>query len=708
MARQIYDITGMHCAACVARIEKVVGRLDGVSSVQVNLLTGRADVEYDAARLSAADVAAAIEKIGFGAAVARREARDPGREARRAGRRFLLAAMLTLPLMLGMIGHLAGWWPMLPAWAEFVLAAAVMVGPGNGFYRGAVSAWRTRALTMDTLVSLGTLTAFGYSVYSWLTGGHELYFETAAGLLTFLLLGGYLEALAKQRTGRELTALLAVAPARAQVLRDGEYADVPATEVAVGDTLRVRAGEQVPVDGVILSGRATLTEAMVTGESMPVTKEEGATVIGGTLNGLTPFTMRATAVGEATMLAQVIRVVEAAQQSQAPIQRLADRVAGVFVPVVITIAVLTGLAYYFMLAPGNVETALLRTVAVLVIACPCALGLATPTSVMVGSGVGAAQGILFKSAAHLEETGRLTTLFFDKTGTLTRGEPSVTGIATPLAEEEFLRLVAGLETVSQHRLAAGVLAYAAERKVEPAAVTEAEEIPGTGVAGVIDGVRYTFGRPREESAQRMSWEAEGYTVTELRREDESLGLLAIADTLRADAAATVRDLRALGIRTEMISGDNAATTRAIAARVGVDHATAEVLPLGKAELVAAAPGKVGVVGDGINDAPALATAAVGIAVGGGTDVALEAADVVLLRGRIYDTVRAVVLSRATMRNIRQNLFWACIYNGIGIPLAAAGYLSPLVAGTAMAFSSVSVVLNALRLRRVQLPEAPQE
>ena len=699
-------ITGMHCAACSARIEKVVGRMAGVQEVAVNLITGRARLVYDEQAVTAADIIAKIEKSGYGAHIADAAWEDPGAEVRAAKRRLLIAFVFALPLMIGMVGALTGWWSMLPGVAELVLATVVQFGPGLYFYRGAWGALRGGSLNMDVLVVLGTTTAYLYSLYELFGGAGHLYFETSAWLITFILLGKYLEAAAKRRTGRALETLLAAAPARAHRKDGEEITTIDAHDVTVGMTLWVKAGEQIPVDGQVSEGAPEVNEAMLTGESMPVEKTVGDTVTGGTVNGATPFTMTAQAVGADTVLSQIIRVVAAAQESKAPIQRLADIVSARFVPAVISIAALTGVVYYAFF-DATLETALLRTVAVLVIACPCALGLATPTSIMVGSGVGARSGILFKSAADLEAAGKLTHIIFDKTGTLTKGEPEVVALAPQgtMTEKELLALAQGLESGSGHRLAGAILAAGQARTIPARRFTELKETVGKGMSGQYEGATYTIGRAASDDPTAAAWEAQGRTVLAVRRETEVLGLIAVADALREDAAEAIHDLHAQGIETELLSGDNRPTATAIAQSLGIDTVTAEVKPIEKADHVAARKGGgrlIAMVGDGINDAPALATADLGIAIGSGTAVAMDAADIVLLRSRVRDVARSVTLAKETLKNIRQNLFWALIYNMIGIPLAALGYLSPLLAGAAMALSSVSVVLNALRLQYVSL------
>lgn len=701
------QIEGMHCAACVARIEKAVGRMDGVESVAVNLLQQEGEVRYDPARVTPAQMMARIEQIGFGAhEQAAEKPAEVAADAPAERRVFVIALALSLPLMIGMAGHATAGWPMLPAWAEWLLATVVQFGPGAVFYRGAWGALRGGSLTMDTLVVLGTTTAYLFSVYYALTGG-ALYFETSAWLITFVLLGRYLEARAKARTGSAMQALLRWSPKTAQVRRGDLWETVAADQVRAGEIVLVRAGTQVPTDGEVIEGQSEIDESMLTGESIPVAKTVGDTVIGGTLNGSGALTVRATQVGAESTLARIVQVVEAAQLSKAPIQRIADRVAGIFVPTVMTLAALTGVVWYGWLAPGDTETAVLRAVAVLVIACPCALGLAVPTSIMVASGVGARHGILFKSAAHLERAAALRRVVFDKTGTLTRGELTVTRVwSAASAPREDIAVAAGLESVSAHPLAAAVRRYAEKEKIAPRTVAAARDIAGDGVVGTLDGISYRLGRPTPAQVREVPFigerQAAGETVMVLTAGERTAAVIAVADTLREEAREVVAALHAEGVHTTMLSGDHRRTAQAVGAAAGIEDIRAEMRPEEKAAAVAdytAAGECIAMVGDGVNDAPALATANIGIAVGSGTDVAVESADVVLLQSDLHGVVRMLRLSRATRRNIRQNLFWAMIYNAVGIPLAAAGWLSPLLAGAAMAMSSVSVVLNALRLYR---------
>lgn len=702
------QITGMHCAACVSRIEKVVGKINGVEKIAVNLITERGEVEFDDELTQASAILARIEKIGFGASLVETE-QSPLEEThdQESRNRFLVAFVCALPLMIGMLGSMTGWWPMLPGWVEWLLATVVQFGPGLIFYRGAWSALRSGALTMDVLVVMGTTTAYLFSMYQYFYGAGHLYFETSAWLITFILLGKHLEAVAKRKTGTAITALLQLTPTIAHRKVGSTWEDIPAARIQEGDELWVKSGEQVPADGVLLTGHATIDEAMLTGESVPVDKNAGDMVIGGTVNGFTTFTMKATAVGAETTLAKIVRVVENAQQSKAPIQRIADLVASYFVPTVIGLAVLTGLIYGLWLTPGDMETALLRAIAVLVIACPCALGLATPTSIMVGSGMGAKRGILFKSAEHLENAGRLNKIVFDKTGTLTKGSFVVTDWETELERETCWQLAAGLESVSNHRIAKAILAYAEAERITPAHIDSLTEIPGLGVVGNYEQQKVSIERAASEkyAELRQRWEQEGKTCMELYVAEKPVALLAVAAEVREEAAETIAVLHAYGVRTYLLSGDNRHTAQAVGNMLNMDEVMAEVRPTDKSEYVAKQRRTgdiIAMVGDGVNDAPALATADIGIAVGSGTDVAIEAADVVLLRNDLRDVITAIRLAKATLKNIRQNLFWALIYNMIGIPLAASGFLSPMLAGAAMAFSSVSVVLNALRLQREKI------
>jgi len=722
-----FKITGMSCAACSARIEKALNALPGVFSATVNLATERASVEFSGNELSFQQIQSKVKKLGY-------EAHDPAnagdvdrekqlREAEVRGqrRRFFLSATLSFPLLLGMILHMGAILPelshlLMNPYVQLALATPVQFIAGWPFYRGAWSALRNGSANMDVLVALGTSAAYFFSIANLLTGDPHLYFETSAILITLIILGKMLEAVAKGRTSEAIKALMGLQPKTARVVRDGNETDIPIEAVQVGDVIVVRPGEKVPVDGVIVEGDSTLDESMLTGESLPVDKKIGDSVAGATINKFGSFKFTATKVGKDTALAQIIRIVEAAQGSKAPIQRFADVVSGYFVPTVVALAVLTFLGWYFLFDPGNFTRALVNFTAVLVIACPCALGLATPTSIMVGTGKGAETGILIRGAEHLENAHRLTTIVLDKTGTITKGQPSVTDLLPlkGLSETELLRRAAQVEQSSEHPLAQAIVKHAQAQNILLAAPSSFVAIPGQGVRATLGDQQILVGTRRLLQENNIDFaatipeierlEQQGKTVMLVAADGEINGLIAVADTVKEDSAAAVAELQRLGLEVWMITGDNERAARAIAAGIGISNVLAEVLPEHKAEKVAALKkeGKVvAMVGDGINDAPALATADVGFAIGTGTDVAIEAADITLMRGDLGGIVAAIKLSRATMRNIKQNLFWALFYNSLGIPLAASGYLTPVVAGAAMAFSSVSVVLNALRLKRFQ-------
>lgn len=715
-----FDITGMHCAACVARVERVVSRLPGVADVKVNLLTRKGAVTYTAdSTLTADDVVAAITGIGFGAELAEADTMEMKKvDIKPQLYRMILAAAMAIPMMVSMIGHYVFSWPMLPATVEFVLATIAQFGPGLVFYKGAWSAIKSGSLTMDVLVALGTTVAYVFSIYNMLMGNHNLYFETSAWLITFILLGKVLEEVAKGHTSDALEKLIKLQPAMAHVQREGVFIDIPTKDIVVGDIIEVRAGEKVPVDGTVLTGSSAVDESMLTGESLPVEKEQGSKVIGATVNATGTFTMEAEKIGADTMLSQIIKVVAAAQTSKASIQRIADVVAAYFVPVVISLAVLTALVWYVGF-DATWGVAIMHGTAVLVIACPCALGLATPTSIMVGSGLGAEHGILIKGAEFLEKTGSLQAVVLDKTGTLTQGDLRVTAAATINGDEAVNTLyMTALESKTIHPIAKALSESGKEilgaNGILPE-VTDFEELPGHGIRGRIDGHTVEIGHNRwlvecgysnDELTQRVqAEEAKGASVSLMAVDGTVHAMWAVADELRPEAKNVVQRLQSQGIEVWMITGDNRCTAEYIANKAGITHVMAEVLPQDKAAKVAELQSKgmsVGMVGDGINDAPALATADIGFAIGKGTDIAIEAADIVLVRNDLTTLAEAVTLSRKTMGNIKQNLFWALIFNCIGIPLAAVGMLTPIVAGTAMAFSSVTVVSNSLRLKRAGL------
>ena len=704
-----FAIAGMTCAACSARLEKVLNRQAGVEAT-VNLAAERARVRLAGAADEAA-VIAAVARAGFAASVVDKDtrAREKARRAadyRRELHRFWIAVALTLPLvgqMLFMFGS-AQHHAELPRWLQMALATPVQFWIGWRFYDGAYKALRGGGANMDVLVALGTSMAWGFSALVTLFGFEQhVYFEAGAAVITLVLLGKLLEARAKARTSEAIESLIRLQPKTARVERGGQWVEIAVDALMPGDVFMVRPGESVPVDGEVVEGASSINEAMLTGESMPVGKAAGDKVFAATANGQGALRCRATGVGEQTLLAGIIRLVGEAQGSKAPVQRLADRISAVFVPVVCVIALATFAGWW--LYAGDLAEALVNAVAVLVIACPCALGLATPTAIMVGTGQGARAGILVKNVEALERAEKIAILALDKTGTLTRGEPQVTDIV-PLAldADQALRLAAALEQGSEHPLARAVLARAAAVDLPKAANFSAT--PGQGVAGEVDGRLLRLGAPSwlgmaGDPAVHALQQA-GKTVVVLEENGVALALFAIADALRPTSKAAVARLRARGIRVVMLTGDNAATAAAIAREAGIDEFRAGILPGDKAAAVAelkAGGGLVAMVGDGINDAPALAAADVSFAIGAGSDAAIEAADLTLIRSDPCGVDDAIELSRATLGKIRQNLFFAFIYNVLGIPLAAFGALNPVVAGAAMAMSSVSVVSNSLLLKR---------
>ncbi len=710
-------ITGMTCAACAARIEKTLNRLPDVKAA-VNFATEKAHVEYPAASVTPAGLIEAIRKAGYDAQIPVAGG-DATRKAERLAayqrdlRLFTISALLTLPflaLMLYMLtgAHHAAW---LPPMAQLLIATPVQFWIGSRFYVGAYHALRGGGANMDVLIALGTSMAYFYSAAVVLAGidGH-LYFEAAVSIITLVFLGKLLESRARARASAAIEELIRLQPKTARIERAGGIVEIAVADMRVGDVFVVRPGEAVPVDGKVIDGSSSVDEAMLTGESLPVSKSAGSPVYAATINAEGLLRCSTTGVGADTALAGIIRLVEEAQGSKAPIQRLADVIAGVFVPVVVGIALLTFIGWWWF--SGDFTAAMVNAVAVLVIACPCALGLATPTAIMVGSGAGARAGVLIKNAEALEHAGHIDTLVIDKTGTLTQGRPAVTDIVAigGSSDEEVLRVAAALESGSEHPLARAILGCAQDRSVTTQPVQDFAAVTGKGVRALVNGTVAMLGSPRLLTDAGLAFDTQrvaqlqdqGKTVIGVAHNNRVLGLIAIADPLRPTSATAVAALQAMGIEVIMLTGDNRRTAERIAKEVGVTRFEAEMLPQDKAQRIAALKAEghvVGMIGDGVNDAPALAAAQVSFAIGAGSDVAIHAADVTLMRSDLLSAVDAISLSRATFRKIKQNLFFAFIYNALGIPLAAAGLLNPVIAGAAMAMSSVSVVSNSLLLKR---------
>lgn len=766
MKKETYDITGMSCAACSARIEKGISGMEGMQQCSVNLLKNSMTVSYDEAKLDSGEIVHQVEDIGYGASLHQTQgskttgASGRGKNgatdaaaaaAKQMKQRLIVSLVFTIPLFYISMGHMAGW-PLPPwllgarnhmifAFTQFLLVLPVLIAGGHYFKNGLKNLWH-RSPNMDSLIALGSGTAFVYGIYSiykiaWgfsiedmdmvETFGMNLYFESSAMILTLITLGKFMEARAKSKTSEAITKLMDLAPKTAKVLRNGQEEEISVDDVQNGDILVVRDGDTVPVDGKITEGFASVDESAITGESLPVDKQTGDPVTGGTINRTGYFQMEATAVGEHTTLSKIIQLVDDATSSKAPIAKLADKVSGVFVPVVITIALLA--AILWLLAGQSFEFALSVAISVLVISCPCALGLATPTAIMVGTGRGAAKGILIKSAEALEITHSIDTVVLDKTGTVTQGKPVVTDVIALEADgktagentqayTELLQLAFSLEKMSSHPLAEAIVKKAEACSAAFQEVSDYEMIPGQGIAGTIDKVRCLAGNRKLMETNRIDISVaaglqekladEGKTPLYFAQGGKFLGVIAAADVVKPTSREAIARLQEMGMDVIMLTGDNARTAEAIKKQVGIKTVIADVLPQDKEEKVRQLQEqghKVAMVGDGINDAPALARADVGIAIGAGTDVAIESADIVLMKSDLMDAASAVSLSRAVMRNIKQNLFWAFFYNAIGIPVAAGVLypafhilLNPMIGAAAMSFSSVSVVSNALRLR----------
>ncbi len=708
-------LTGMTCAACAARIEKVLNRLPGVSA-SVNFASATARVDYACASVAPESLIDAVEKAGYGAQVKTALSRDNQQQLQADGyqrewRRFMIAAVLTLPFMLQMATPLLGNHSGLPGWMQFALATPVQFWIGQRFYVSAWHALRGGAATMDVLVALGTSMAYGYSVVVMALGlPLHVYFEVSATVMTLVLLGKLLEIRARAKATSAIEGLLRLQPQTATVERHGARVQIPVADMQWGDLFIVRPGDSVPVDGDVLEGESSVDESLLTGESLPSTKGVGSHVYAGTLNQQGLLRCHATGVGQQTALAAIVRLVESAQGSKAPIQRLADVISGVFVPLVMALAVVTLLGWW--LVSGEFTVGMINAVAVLVIACPCALGLATPTAIMVGSGMGAQAGILIRNAAALETAGKLTVLVVDKTGTLTQGRPVVSRVVAlgDATETQVLCVAAALEQASNHPLAQAVLARAREQGIAIESVSAFQSIAGKGVRGNINGVAAALGSPAYAAELGLALphspiealQKAGKTVVFVAHAGQSIGIIAIADQLRPSSPAAIHALLAMHVTPVMLTGDNALTAGTLAREAGISQWQAHQLPQDKADQVNAlrtGGQTVGMAGDGVNDAPALAAADVSFAIGTGADVALQTADITLMRDNLMSVVDAIRLSRATLAKIHQNLFFAFFYNVLGIPLAAWGLLNPMIAGAAMALSSVSVVCNALLLRR---------
>jgi Cu+-exporting ATPase len=718
-----FVITGMTCANCSARVEKELNAQPGVAQATVNLATEKATVQFK--ETTAEVLIKSVENIGYGAilddeAHQQQVAEKKQAQIKKMQRDLILSVVLVTPLMLAMIAMLLG---VNASWVHFfhlpivqlILVTPIQFGVGLRFYKGAYHALKTKAPNMDVLVSLGTTAAFLLSFYNGFLGGnpHELYFESSGMIIALILLGKYLETTTKNKTSSAIKQLMQLQAKTARVLNeDGSQSEVAIEAVTKAMKVVIFPGEQIPVDGLVVSGKTTVDESMLTGESMPVEKVVNSTVFGGTVNNNGQLVIQTLKVGNETVLARIIRMVEDAQGQKAPIQQIADRISAVFVPSVLAIAMVTLIVTG--LVSGNWQAALIHSVAVLVIACPCALGLATPTAIMVGTGLGAKNGILIKGGAVLEQAAQLNAIVLDKTGTITKGKPTVTNLH--IADENLLTTLVSLEAASEHPLAAAIVHYGEEKNITPLTIKHFEALPGLGIKGQVNGKTYFVGNPKlmvdkvdkENYLMKLEqWTKEGKTVMLLSDEKTVLGAVAVADEIKPTSKTAIKTLQNHGIAVYMLTGDNKAAAEYIGHQVGIaaTNIFAEVMPAEKSAKVAELQQKgalVGMVGDGINDAPALALADVGIAMGSGTDIAMETADITLIHSDLSYLDQMLQLSKATIKKIKQNLFWAFVYNTIGIPFAALGFLNPIIAGGAMAFSSVSVLLNSLSLNRLKL------
>ncbi|HET7099411.1 MAG TPA: heavy metal translocating P-type ATPase [Patescibacteria group bacterium] len=699
--KKSFPIVGMHCASCAKLIERSVSKVPGVLSCSVNYASESATIEMSGDTVPDKVLGQAVENAGYKAVFQEKgndktpeqiKEEEKEKELQKLKIKVIVSSILSSIIFLGSFPELFkfGLNPLL----LLVLATPVQFWAGREFYLATWSGLKNRAASMDTLIAIGTTAAYGYSIASIFGLVQGMYFDTAAVIITLILLGRFLESLAKGHTSDAIKKLLGLQAKTARVIRDGEEIDIPLEEVKVGDKIRVRPGEKVPVDGVVTEGGSSIDESMVTGESIPVDKSVGMNVIGSTINKTGSFVFEASNVGSETMLARIVSMVKEAQSSRAPIQRMADLVSSYFVPIVLMLAVATFVVWYVL---GFPLAAFINLVAVLIIACPCAMGLATPTAIMVGTGKGAERGILIKDASSLETAHKINTIIFDKTGTLTLGKPVVTNVSSP----KILPIVGALEQGSEHSLGEAISSYIKSKSIKLAKATKFNSILGKGIEGVVDGKKYFFGKIAEKNDEIKKLEEGGKTVMGLTSGTKFLGYVAVADTLKPGVLDVVKKLNKKGIETWMVTGDNERTANAIARQAGIKNVMAEVLPEDKASKVKEFK-NVAFVGDGVNDAPALAAADIGIAMGTGTDVAMESAGITLLNKDFSSILSAINLSRVTMSIIKQNLFWAFGYNVILIPAAAIGVLNPMLASFAMAASSISVVLNSLRLNKVKI------
>lgn len=710
-------ISGMTCAACSARVEKRLNSLDGIIAANVNLATNKAKIQLVPGLISPLDICKSIDSLGYKAKLASNVTEDEINIARqkniyRQKLKFIFSLILSSPLILMSLSTLIGIDFILSPWLQLALATPIQFIAGWQFYVGAYNSLKTGSTNMDVLVCLGTSVAYFYSIFSLITDGDMLYFESSAMLITIILLGKLLETIAKGKTSEAIEKLMDLQAKKARVIRNGKEIDIPIEDVVVGDMIKVRPGERIPVDGIITKGNSSVDESMLTGESIPVEKKPGDRVIGASINKQGSFVFKATKVGKDTTLAQIIRMVEEAQGTKAPIQRLADKLSNVFVPIIIVLAILT--FFGWLIKGALVSEALMHATAVLVVACPCALGLATPTAIMVGTGVGASKGILIRGGEYLELAGKIDTIVLDKTGTITVGSPSVTDFLafSSFDERELLSIIASGEKHSEHPLGEAIVKKAEELQLPLVDITEFKALPGKGIefihsSNVWHVGNETLARSLDIDFSKIQdikndWEENGKTVMFVIKNRELAGMIAVADTIKPNAKDAIKELKELGIELYMLTGDQERTARAIAKQVGIENVIAEVLPEHKAQEIEKlkTSGKVvAMVGDGINDAPALATADVGMAIGTGTDIAIESASITLISGDLRSIASAIRLSRKTLQKIKQNLFWALFYNMLTVPLAMFGIFTPVMGGTAMAFSSVSVVINSLLLKR---------